>query len=305
MGFDTSDDACVYKVRDDLAVIQTVDFFPPVVDDPFLYGQIAAANSLSDIYAMGGEPTLALNLLCFPSCLPPSVLEAIMAGGADKVREAGAVIAGGHSIEDDVPKYGLCATGFIHPDKVWSNAGARAGDVLLLTKPLGSGILNTAAKADLLTAEQMQPAFDTMATLNKYARDIAAQYPISACTDVTGFGLLGHAQEMAQGSGVTLEITAGSLPLLAHAQEMAAMGMVPGGAYANQEHIADSISMGEAVPLAVQDILYDPQTSGGLLLSVPEAEAASLLSKLKAACAQAALVGRVLPRQAHAVIVLP
>lgn len=305
MGFDTSDDACVYKVRDDLAVIQTVDFFPPVVDDPFLYGQIAAANSLSDIYAMGGEPTLALNLLCFPSCLPPSVLEAIMAGGADKVREAGAVIAGGHSIEDDVPKYGLCATGFIHPDKVWSNASARAGDVLLLTKPLGSGILNTAAKADLLTAEQMQPAFDTMATLNKYARDIAAQYPISACTDVTGFGLLGHAQEMAQGSSVTLEITAGSLPLLAHAQEMAAMGMVPGGAYANQEHIADSISMSEAVPLAVQDILYDPQTSGGLLLSVPEAEAASLLSKLKAACPQAALVGRVLPQQAHAVIVLP
>lgn len=305
MGFDTSDDACVYKLREDLAIIQTVDFFPPVVDDPYVYGQIAAANALSDVYAMGGEPTLALNLLCFPDCLPPEVLQGIMEGGADKVREAGAIIAGGHSIEDSEPKYGLCVSGFIHPDAVWSNATAKPGDVLILTKPLGSGILNTAAKADLLTEEQMQPAIDTMRMLNKSARDVAQGFSIHACTDITGFGLLGHAGEMAQGSGVTLALRAGSIPLLPEAYDMAAMGIIPGGAYENRDYLEGIVKMDPDVALPLQDILYDPQTSGGLLFAAGADEADALLAKLEETCPQAAIIGQVVQRRERAIEVNP
>lgn len=305
VGFDTSDDACVYKVRNDLAVIQTVDFFPPVVDDPYQYGQIAAANALSDVYAMGGEPTLALNLLCFPSCLGPEVMGEILRGGADKVMEAGAIIAGGHSIEDAEPKYGLCVSGFLHPDRIWSNATAREGDVLLLTKPLGSGINNTAAKADLLTAEQYAPTIAAMSMLNKYARDAAIGMNIHACTDVTGFGLLGHACEMADSSGKTIEIHADAVPLLPSALEMAAMGIIPAGAYQNMDYIASRVNVGEGISQALRDILYDPQTSGGLLFAAPEEAADPLLEKLGVACPQTARIGRVLPRDTVSLRIVP
>ena len=212
VGPETSDDAAVYKISDELAMIQTVDFFPPVVNDPYMYGQIAAANALSDIYAMGGIPKLALNVVAFPNCLGPEVLEQILRGGADKVMEAGAVLAGGHTINDKEPKYGLCVTGYVHPEKMWKNYGAREGDTLILTKPLGSGILNTAIKAEMASAEETESVQRVMAKLNKYAAEIAGKYTIHSCTDVTGFSLAGHSLEMAKGSGKTLvHIEIGSL----------------------------------------------------------------------------------------------
>lgn len=298
VGFDTSDDACVYKLREDLAVIQTLDFFPPIVDDPYLFGQVAAANALSDVYAMGGSPTLALNILCIPNCLTPDTIKAILEGGYSKVKEAGAIIAGGHSIEDPEPKYGLCVSGFIHPDAVWSNATAREGDALILTKPLGSGITTTAAKADVITPAQFRSSVEAMSTLNKYARDVAAELAggISACTDITGFGLLGHAVEMADGSGRTIELDSGAVPILPEAAELAKMGIIPKGAYRNREYMQEKVAIAPAVPLHLQDILFDPQTSGGLLLSVPEARAAELRDRLLEVCPHTAIVGRVLPR---------
>lgn len=301
VGFDTSDDACVYQVREDLAVMQTVDFFPPVVDDPYLYGQIAAANSLSDIYAMGGTPSLALNLLCVPNCLPLDMVGAIMEGGYSKVREAGAIVAGGHTIEDVEPKYGLCATGFIHPKDVWSNAGAKEGDVLILTKPLGTGIATTAAKADLLTDEQLRLATNTMAELNKYSRDALAFVGVHACTDVTGFGLLGHAHEMAAGSGVTMTIHTEHLPILPCALEMANMGIIPQGAYQNREYLRDKVLVAGTIPECLQDVLFDPQTSGGLLVSLEEGSAKEALLRLDTAGINAKVIGQVLPRQSYTV----
>lgn len=304
MGFDTSDDACVYLVRDDLAVIQTVDFFPPVVDDPYQFGQIAAANALSDIYAMGGEPTLALNLLCFPTCLPLEAVRDILAGGADKVREAGAIIAGGHSVDDNEPKYGLSVSAFAHPDSIWTNAGAREGDALILTKPLGSGITTTAAKAGEIPKEEFAASIAVMATLNKYARDAAVTVGIGACTDITGFGLMGHAAEMADASGVTIEIFAERPALLPGAAECAKMGIVPGGAYRNRDYLAGRCLIDGNVPLHVQDILFDPQTSGGLLLALPEEKAAGLLELLAKKCPQSAIIGRVKKRGQESVRVL-
>lgn len=292
MGFDTSDDACVYRLREDLAVIQTVDFFPPIVDDPYLYGQIAAANALSDIYAMGASPSIALNILCFPNCLPPAVLQQIMAGGYDKVHEAGAVIAGGHSVEDAEPKYGLCVSAFIHPDLIWSNAEAKPGDILILTKPLGSGILATAAKSDLITNEEFQPALRGMAMLNKYARDAAVGIGVNACTDITGFGFIGHACEMATASGCSFEVTVSAVPLYPLAQKLAMEGIVPAGAYRNREYTGDRVQFSKAVPLSIQDILFDPQTSGGLLFAIAESRAKMLTDALEKASIQAAVIGR-------------
>ncbi len=295
LGFDTSDDACVYKLREDLVAVQTVDFFPPMVDDPYLYGQIAAANSLSDIYAMGARPSLALNIVCFPDCLPLTVLRQILAGGYDKVREAGAVIAGGHTIEDDVPKYGLCVTGFAHPDEIWANKGAKAGDVLVLTKALGTGVLNTAAKADLLSEEQYRPAAASMAKLNRYACEAGRAVGLSACTDITGFGLAGHLCEMLENSGLSVRLNAKSLPLLPNALDLAEEGILPKNTHVNREHFGAQVMFEAATPLAVQDILFDPQTSGGMLLSLPEERAAALLEKLGESSPEAAVIGRVLP----------
>lgn len=297
VGFDTSDDACVYKVSDDVAVIQTVDFFPPIVDDPYMFGQIAAANSLSDVYAMGGTPSLAMNLLCFPSCLSLDIVQEILHGGYEKVREAGAVIAGGHTIEDPEPKYGLCVSGFINPKDVLANSTAKEGDVLVLTKPLGTGIMTTAAKADLLSDAEVDEMVQVMATLNKYARDIMVKFSPNACTDVTGFGLLGHVYEMASSSGVTIELFSGDVPIIQKSFELAEMGIIPQGAYRNVDYVGDNVRVSSNVSQPIQDIIADPQTSGGLLISVPERFADDLMSMLEDVTSWARIVGHVLPRE--------
>ncbi len=304
VGYDTSDDACVYKVNDTTAVIQTVDFFTPVADDPYTFGQIAAANALSDVYAMGGVPTLAMNLLCVPNCLAPSVIRDILRGGHDKAVEAGCVIAGGHSIEDPEPKYGLCVCGFVHPDKVLRNAGAKPGDVLILTKPLGSGIIVTANKADLADAEDYAAAIGHMARLNKTAGlTVAAWDNIHACTDITGFGLMGHAMELAQGSGVTVELDSRSIPIMSGAKDLAEMGIIPGGAYRNRDFTEPDSIIREGVEVALVDIMCDPQTSGGLLVSLPEADAIGLLEKLREKEPWCSIVGRVREKQERSLIV--
>lgn len=276
MGLDTSDDAAVYRLSDDLAVIQTLDFFTPMVDDPYLFGQIAAANSLSDVYAMGGRPILALNITCFPNCLPIDVLGEILRGGADKVVEAGASVVGGHTVQDDEPKYGLSVTGLVHPHRVWANSGAQTGDILYLTKPLGSGVLSTGIKADMVTLGDQALLVEVMRTLNRAAADAGREVTIHGCTDITGFGFLGHALELAKGSRVGLEIWAKEIPLLAGALELAQMGIIPAGAYRNRDYAGSAVSLGESVPQAVADLLFDPQTSGGLLLSVSEDQAPAL-----------------------------
>ena len=268
VGFETSDDAAVYRITDDTALIQTVDFFTPVVDDPYLFGQIAAANALSDVYAMGGTPKIALNIVAFPNCLDPSILGDILAGGADKVREAGALLIGGHSIQDDEPKYGLCVAGFVHPDRIWKNYGSRPGDALILTKPLGSGIISTAVKGEMASEAASKEAARVMASLNSKAKSVIEKYPVSACTDVTGFGLLGHAMEMASASGVTFELEYRRITLLPEAEEYAQMGLVPAGAYRNRRFTEGRMDV-SGVEEHYIDLLHDPQTSGGLLISVP------------------------------------
>ena len=231
VGFDKSDDASVYKISDDLAIVQTVDFFPPIADDPYLFGQIAATNALSDVYAMGGEPKLCLNIMAIPENMPMEAVHALLRGGYDKVYEAGALITGGHSIHDDEPKYGLAVTGFVHPDKMLTNSNARPGDVLLLTKPIGIGVLSTAAKADMLSKSGQELINRLMTTLNKAARDAMVKYNVHACTDVTGFGLIGHTYEMASGSDTEIILDVDSIDLIPEALELARMGMLPAGMY--------------------------------------------------------------------------
>ena len=303
VGFDKSDDAAVYRVSDELALVQTVDFFPPIADDPFTFGQIAAANALSDVYAMGGEPKTALNLLCVPKKMPSEAVHEILRGGYSKVCEAGALIAGGHSIFDDEPKYGLSVTGFVHPDRLLTNAGARAGDVLFLTKPLGVGVLTTAAKADLCAPETLKRLYAQMAALNKAARDVMVRHRVHACTDITGFGLLGHALELAQGSGVSLALDTAALAFLPQALDLARMGVLPEGMYRNRSFAQASVDAG-AVELAVQDLLYDPQTSGGLLIAADPADADALERALQAAVPEARRIGTALPYDGGAYISL-
>ena len=294
VGFDKSDDASVYQVTEELALVQTVDFFPPIDDDPYTFGQIAATNALSDVYAMGGEPKLALNIMAVPDSLPKEAVHALLRGGYDKVYEAGAIITGGHSILDDEPKYGLAVTGFVHPKKLLKNCGAEAGDVLFLTKPLGIGILTTAARVDLVSEETKALAKKLMTTLNKGARDAMVHYRVHACTDVTGFALLGHALEMAQGSGMELEIDTAQIDLIEEARGFAEMGILPAGMYRNRAFAEAAVDAGE-VPLAVQDMLYDPQTSGGLLIAVHPDDADALYADLKAAVPSAQRIGTVRP----------
>jgi len=241
VGIDTSDDAAVYKINDEVALIKTLDFFTPVVNDPYKYGQIAAANALSDVYAMGGKPLLALNIVCFPNCLDPNILAQIIKGGADKVAEAGAIIAGGHSLEDDEPKYGLSVTGLVNPKKLITNSGARAGDYLVLTKPLGTGIINTGIKGNLAGDETVKNAIEVMSALNKKAAEVMVEVGVSACTDITGFGLLGHAAELARASGVSLQICTKSIPIIEGTKELASMGLIPAGAYNNKNFLAEDI----------------------------------------------------------------
>lgn len=283
VGVETADDAAVYRVSDEVALIQTVDFFPPMVDDPFTFGQIAAANALSDVYAMGGEPRLALNVVAFPNCLGAEVLGEMLAGGASKVKEAGAVLAGGHSINDEEPKYGLCVTGFVHPDRIWKNGGAQAGDVLLLTKPLGVGLVNTAVKAGMASEEAKRCAVESMSCLNKLAMEVLREVEVHSCTDVTGFGLAGHALETARASGVSLVIETGRLEVLPDALFYASMGLVPEGTYRNKAYNKKDVRLEDKVEEALEDLVFDPQTSGGLLVSLRREDAEAVLVKLEKA----------------------
>ena len=293
VGFDKSDDASVYRLNDELALVQTTDFFPPVVDDPFVYGQIAAANALSDVYAMGGEPKLALNLMCIPEQMDAHTVQEILRGGYEKAYEAGAIISGGHTIHGAEPLYGLAVTGFVHPDRVLTNSGARPGDDLILTKPLGVGILMTAAKAEMAEPSVLERICLQMKTLNKEARDIMVKYPVHSCTDVTGFALLGHSYEMAQGSGVSIYIDADRVPFHPEALELARMGLIPAGAYRNRDYAEKGVRASEKVSRELQDIFYDPQTSGGLLIAVPHESAGDLLKELKDRIPCAEQIGRV------------
>ena len=280
VGIETSDDAAIYKVTDDIALIQTVDFFTPIVDDPYMFGQIAAANSLSDVYAMGGEPKIALNIVGFPNCLDPSVLGEILAGGADKVKEAGAVLVGGHSVQDDEPKYGLCVSGFVHPDKIFKNYGCKPGDVLILTKQIGNGIVNTAIKAEMASERAVKEVTVAMASLNKKAKEVVENHQVNACTDITGFGLLGHCVEMAVASDVTFEINVKDIAYFEDAISYAKMGLVPAGAYKNRGYSGKQVDMSQVEEHYV-DLLYDPQTSGGLLMSVPPEEGESIMKEFE------------------------
>lgn len=294
VGIETSDDGAIYRVNDEVALIKTLDFFTPVVDDPYTFGQVAAANALSDIYAMGGEPKVALNIVAWPNCVNPRFLGEILRGGADKVKEAGAVLAGGHSIQDQEPKYGLSVTGFVHPDKIFKNSGAKPGDVLILTKPLGTGIVNTAVKADMASERAKEEVIRVMTTLNQKAKRVIEHYPVHACTDVTGFGLAGHSVEMAEGSHVTLEIFMGQVPVQEEALEYARMGLVPAGMYRNRSFTEERIELGE-VEEARMDLFFDPQTSGGLLISVSPDDGEDILRGLKEAGigTSFAMIGRV------------
>ena len=293
VGYDKSDDASVYAVSEELAIVQTTDFFPPIVDDPFMYGQIAATNALSDVYAMGGEPKLALNIMCIPEKMEQHTVQEILRGGYAKAYEAGAIITGGHTIHGAEPIYGLAVTGFVHPQKVWRNGGAQPGDVLILTKPLGVGILTTAAKAELVEATLLHKLYEQMSTLNKYAHDVLVKYSVHACTDVTGFALLGHSLEMAQGSNATIHLKVAGLPYHHEAYEMASMGFIPAGAYRNREFAQAHVKVVGDIPLPLQDICYDPQTSGGLLCALPEAEAAACLAELQEVAPSASIIGYV------------
>ena len=304
MGIDTSDDAAVYRITDDIAMIQTVDFFTPIVDDPYLFGQIAAANSLSDVYAMGGVPKVALNIVGFPNCLDPAVLGEILEGGADKVKEAEAVLVGGHSIQNDEPQYGLCVSGFVHPDKIWKNYGAVPGDALILTKPVGNGLVNTAVKAELASGDSLAEAVNAMKSLNRTAAEVLARFPVHACTDITGFGLIGHGLEMADGGDVTLEIRSRMVPYIADAADYAKMGLVPAGSYRNRGYAGERVRK-DGIEEYLLDLLFDPQTSGGLLASVRETDVPLIMKEFAAAGLEtrAAVIGMVLPRGNHSIII--
>ena len=303
VGFDKSDDAAVYRLSADRAIVQTLDFFPPIADDPYTFGQIAATNALSDIYAMGGEPKLALNIMCVPKTMPKEAVHEILRGGYEKCAEAGAIICGGHSIYDDEPKYGLSVTGFVHPDKMWKNHGANSGDVLFLTKPIGIGVLTAAQRGDLLKQETHDLMIRLMTTLNKGARNVLVQYDVHACTDVTGFSFLGHLYEMCSGSDVSAEIDVSGISLIPEALEFARLGILPEGMYRNRAYAEHAVDAGNT-ELAVCDLLFDPQTSGGLLAAVPESDADAVFHALKEHVPCAQRVGRIIPKREKAIYLL-
>jgi selenide,water dikinase len=289
VGTEGFSDAGAYAVRDDLLIVQSLDFFPPLVDDPFLFGQIAAANSLSDVYAMGARPITALNIVGFPDDkLELAILTEILRGGADRVRQAGAVVAGGHSVRDVEIKYGMSVTGVVHPDKIFRNVGVQEGDVLVLTKPLGTGIITTALKRGKASEESVQQAVTSMTTLNAAASFVARKHKVHAVSDVTGFGVLGHAQEMASGSGVTLVLESAKLPLLKDAVKLAEKGYVTGGCKRNKDYLDDKMVIGKDVSEGLAEVALDPQTSGGLLIAIGKKHAAKLIDDLHAAGVSAA-----------------
>jgi len=295
VGFDTSDDAAVYRLSPDTAVISTADFITPPVDDPYWFGQIAAANSLSDVYAMGGRPILALNLVMFPSkTLDMGLLKEILRGGNDKVLEAGACMAGGHSVDDNEPKYGLAVTGVVHPDRILTNCGARPGDALVLTKPLGAGVLFNANRSGKLPYRELEAVLPVVAALNAKACEVALRFPVHACTDITGFGIMGHSLEMARGADVRIELDYRSLPFYPNAVEMYRKGETTGSNKANRKAVQGLWDVKLKLASAEEDLLFDPQTSGGLLLSLPESQADELVCALKSAGIEAAArIGRV------------
>ena len=294
-GLASPDDAGVYKISEELAIIQTVDFFTPIVDDPYTFGQIAVANALSDVYAMGGQPLTAMNMVCFPvKSMDIAILKDILRGGVDKILEAGALLVGGHSIEDDELKYGLSVTGTVHPKRLVTNSGARAGDKLILTKPLGTGIISTAVKGKLAGEETVAKVASTMATLNKKASELMRETGVHAATDITGFGLLGHTVQMAENSQVGINISSASVPIFSEAAGFTQSGLCPAGLYRNRDFYATSVLFDDKVPVYIQDILFDPQTSGGLLISLVPGKTKRLMEKLKqAGVKEAAIIGEV------------
>ncbi len=305
MGFDTADDAAVYKLNDTQALIQTVDIFPPAVDDPYEYGQIAAANSLSDVWAMGGVATLCMNILMFPANLPAEDVHAILSGGYDKAKEAGVAIVGGHTVKDDIPKYGLSVSGIVHPDKILRNNSIQEGDKLILTKPIGTGVLTNADRGGLLTNSQHKLLINVMTTLNKYAADaVLGMKCIHACTDVTGFSLLGHSYEMSQDTELSIVIDHKHVPYIPHAKKYAAMGLVPAATYSNKKYLHDKINFAKTLDTSTVDLLYDPQTSGGLLYSVAKDEANKVLDILSKVCNYAEIIGHVEKRSSKSVTVI-
>jgi selenide,water dikinase len=290
VGYATADDAAVYRLNDEIAFVTTVDFITPPVDDPYWFGQIAAANSLSDVYAMGGKPLTALNLVMFPSgILDKGVLKEILRGGNDKVLEAGAAMAGGHSVDDNEPKYGLAVTGMVHPAKILKNCGARAGDALVLTKPLGTGVLFNACRAKKLPYRELENILPHIASLNNKALEVGLRFDIHACTDITGFGIVGHSLEMAQGSGVQINLFYREFPLYPHALEMYKKGETTGSNESNRKYSEGHRQINTAISRVEEELLFDPQTSGGLLLSVPESQAAPMITALKAAGVETAV----------------
>lgn len=305
VGLETRDDAGVYRLADDVALIQTVDFFTPMVDDAYTFGQIAATNAINDIYAMGGKPLLALNIVCYPQCEDMRLLREILLGGLSKVKEAGALLLGGHTVDDLEPKYGLAVTGLAHPDQVLGNAGAREGDVLFLTKPLGNGIISTAIKAEMASAEACQEAVQWMTMLNKDACAAMLETGVNAVTDVTGFGLLGHLYELAAASDVAIEINASKIPFMASALDYANWGLVPGGAYTNREYLEGKVSLVGNIDQAVIDIAFSPETAGGLLISVPESKADILSGELERRGCCNYQIGRVTGVPYKAIQVIP
>lgn len=304
VGLETSDDAAVYKINDELALIQTLDFFTPIVDDPYTFGQIAAANSLSDVYAMGGEPILAMNIVCFPDFLDPSVLSEILKGGYDKVKEAGAILVGGHSVLDNEPKYGLSVSGFVHPNKVLTNSNAKPGDVLVLTKPLGIGIINTAIKGGICDEKTYKEAVKVMSTLNRFGKEAIDKVEgVNSLTDITGFGLLGHALEMAEGSSVTVKINHRNIPMIDNTLEYAKMGLIPAGAYDNRSFVGDRIKFLNKIDNDIEDVLFDPQTSGGLLISIDKEKVDLLLKELIDSPTKYAIIGEVIQQGEYPLLI--
>ena len=298
VGFDTADDAAVYRLSDDFALVQTVDFFTPIVDDPFIFGQIAAVNSLSDVYAMGGQPMTALTIVCFPDGADAEILERMLAGGLSKMQEAGCTVAGGHSIRDPEMKLGYSVTGRVHPKKYWSNAEARIGDALVLTKPIGTGVISTAIKRGKAKQEWIDGAIASMTRLNQRAAEVVhhGSFRVHAATDITGFGVIGHAREMALGSKTTIRIAAKLIELLRGALECVQAGFIPGGLKANREFAECSVKYSGDISEDLKTLLYDPQTAGGLLLSVPSETAKGLVAAMEVAGVPAVRIGEVLPK---------
>lgn len=291
VGAQTRDDAGVFRISPDIALILTLDFFTPMVDDPYLFGQIAATNAINDVYAMGGTPRLAMNIVCYPECEDMQLLRDILAGGLSKIEEAGALLVGGHTVDDQEPKYGLSVIGMVHPNRVISNGGAKPGDVLILTKPIGNGIINTAIKAEMASQEASDEAARWMTTLNREASEAMQEIGVRAATDITGFGLIGHLQEMAAASEVEVELWTDKVPVMREVLDYASIGLVPGGAYANRDYLADKVVYEQEVDGILKDVLFCPETAGGLLIAVEESRADDMQQALQNRQVPAAVVG--------------